>query len=132
MLTVDVDEPGGNGGKLGRGGEGAVQEDPVLAAAAHGPLYYQLSFGIDPRFGQFRNHLRRPGQVEERLHLGLFLAAPDQVRGGPTAEDQVHRVDDDRLPRPGLPGQDVQPRLEGDMERVDDGDIFYGEVGEHV
>ena len=55
----------------------------------------------------------------------------DQVSGGPLAQEQGEGVHQHGFPGPGLPGENVQPGLEGDGHVRDDGEVADPEFGQH-
>ena len=72
------------------------------------------------------------GGLEDRLDRRGLLAGADEVGGGAAADEQPDGADEDRLARPGFAGQDVQARLELELEPVDDGEVADGQEAQHV
>ena len=65
-----------------------------------------------------------PAALEDRLDRGGVLAGADEVAGGAPAEQQADGLDEDRLAGAGLAGQDVEARVELDLDRVDDREVL--------
>ena len=60
------------------------------------------------------------------------LAGADQVGGGAGAEQQADGLDEDRLAGAGLAGQDVEARLELDLDGLDHRKVADAEKTQHV
>ena len=58
------------------------------------------------------------GELEEGLHRGLVRTLPEDVGAHAAAEHEVEGADEERLARPGLPGEHVQSRAEADLHLV--------------
>ena len=71
------------------------------------------------------------GQLEGGVYLGHFAAGAHGLGGGAFAQQQPHGVDNDRLARPRLAGEDVQPWAERQMKLIDDRKIANAQFGEH-
>jgi hypothetical protein len=71
------------------------------------------------------------GDVEERLELSRFGARSHHVRGRAAAQDQIDGVDDDGFAGAGFAGEDCQPRVETDVEVVDDGKVADRKFFQH-
>ena len=67
-----------------------------------------------------------------RANLALRGAGTDDVGTAAPAENQPQRIEQDRLARPGLAGQHVQPRVELQCQAVDDEKIADFETAQHV
>jgi len=70
-------------------------------------------------------------QLEQGLHHRLVGALPQDVGGHPPAEHEVERVHQDGLSGTGLAGEDVQPRAELDLDRIDDREAGDAQGREH-
>ena len=68
---------------------------------------------------------------EARLDQGLRRAAAHHARVGPPAEDQLQRLDDQRLARPGLPRERGHAGTELEREVLDDPEVADVQVGQH-
>src|SRR5262249_15668797 len=108
VLTVEIDKDRGQIAERGTGSECAVDEG--AASALRGDLPPQ-------------DDLLTIGLVENRLDDGGVLPRPDEVRRGPAAQQETDGTVQNGLPCPGLSGQDVQARLELQLEVVDHGEI---------
>jgi hypothetical protein len=79
-----------------------------------------LQFDVDDRI------------VPELLDHGAVGAGPHESAVPALARGEPQRIDDDRLPRPGLAGEHVQARPERDGQRLDDGEVTDPELSEHL
>src|SRR5690349_1549537 len=70
--------------------------------------------------------------LEDRLDGGDRLARADEVSRRAAAEEQAHRLDEHGLAGARLAGQDVQPLVELDVRRFDEGKITDAEEREHA
>ena len=73
----------------------------------------------------------RVDALERALDDGLGGARPDAAAGGALAEQQGEGIDQHRLPRPGLAGEDVEARAELEGDVGDGGEIADPELGDH-
>ena len=71
---------------------------------------------------------RRGCQPEGGLDLGPVRARPHHLRGRPVAQQQPDGVDDDRLARAGLSGQDIQSAVKTQLQPVDDGEVAHPQL----
>ncbi len=140
VLAVDVDETLADISQASRrhqtvvqvgalattGGENAADGDLVGVAG----IVIARLFRVRAIRGRERSRHRRPG--EQRFDLGLGRAGAQQIGGTAITEHQAERSHEDRLPRTGLAGDDVEARLERDLHVLDDGEIANAEVGEHA
>ena len=84
-----------------------------------------------PRRGHLADadeRLRQP--VEERLDPGRVRAVADQRSVRPRPDRQPQGVDQEALAGAGLAGEDVEPRLEGDAQLLDQGQVADRELGQ--
>ena len=84
-------------------------------------------FDVHFRFGQ--NRANTGGQLAEFKaggDAGLFLTPAHQSAVGAVAQHQPQRVEQDRLARPGFPGQHAQPGTEIEGQRLDQHDVADG------
>src|SRR5688572_16949738 len=72
------------------------------------------------------------GIVEEGFDRRLRLAGADEVRGRPGAQQQADGLDDDRLACSRLSGQDVEARLELDLDGLNHRKVADAEQAQHV
>jgi len=115
VLTVELDQPRRQILQRARGGEPVVDEGATAALRRDFAANQQfLAAGFEDGF-------------DERA----LFAGPDEVAGRAAAEQEADRLDENRLPRAGLAGQDVQAGLELDLDRVDDGEMLDAEKSEH-
>jgi hypothetical protein len=72
------------------------------------------------------------GRLEDRFHRGGFFAGADEVGRRSSADKEADRPDEDGFTGAGLASEDVQPRLELELESVDDGQMSDREETQHV
>ena len=101
----------------------ALVTSAPLRKARLRPLWAETSRRID-QLGAGR-------VLEDGFDRRLLLPRPDEIGRGPAADEQPDGADEDRLARAGLAGEDVQARLELELETIDDGQIADGEEAEH-
>jgi hypothetical protein len=126
MLPVDLHQAraelgqGSHRGKLptGPGGRPAVSADA--------PSQDQLAV-LGPLGGAWD-----AGGLEQGLHPGPLLPRTDQARVGPAAQHQGEAHGHHGLSRPGLAGQDVEPRSELQVHLVDDAQAGDVELEQHA
>ncbi len=117
VLTVEVHEAAAQLAKRRARRERAV--DQRAAAPLRGHL------AADDDFLAVRG-------LEDRFDRRGVLSGADEIGRGAAPHEQPDGADDDRLPRPGFPGQNVQARLELELEAVDDGKVTNGQEAQHV
>ena len=67
-----------------------------------------------------------------RFDRGLDFAGPNQIGGRACAEQQTNCLDEDRLPRAGLARQNVEARLELDLDGLDHRKVADAKQAQHV
>ena len=72
------------------------------------------------------------GKLDLGADAGRGLPGADQPGVGRAPERQAERIEQDRLARPGLAGQRAKPRLELELEPVDQHHIVDDELPQHV
>jgi hypothetical protein len=102
----------------------AAQHDPVGRVRVVKPLLLEQMAHLAGAFGVGR-------QGEGRLDFGQFGAGAHPFARGAIAQQQTHGVDDDRLARAGLAGENVQPRAKTQLELVDNGKVADAQFGKH-
>ena len=70
--------------------------------------------------------------LEHRGELGPLGARPQLPQLEAIAEQQVERIEQDRLSRAGLAGQDREAGVELEVERFDDDEIADGQQAKHA
>jgi hypothetical protein len=70
-------------------------------------------------------------QVEHRRDLPLRLSVTHEAPVAPAPEGQREGVEQDRLPRAGLAGEDAQSLPEVELEPVDEDDVADRELDQH-
>ena len=71
------------------------------------------------------------GKREDSLHVGLIGSGADDLRARLSAHQQVERVGEDRLPRPGLAGDRVQPAREAELGALDQQQVLDPQLVQH-
>ena len=69
--------------------------------------------------------------IEFRCDFRTLRAVADHRRVGAAAHSELERVHQDRLARAGLAGEHREPRLELELERLDDDKIADAQLAEH-
>ena len=72
------------------------------------------------------------GCFEDGFDRGLDLAGPNQIGGRACAEEETNCLDEDRLPRSGLTRENVEARLELDLDRLDHCKVADAKQAQHV
>ena len=107
-----------------------VHVDAALAAGADlAPQQNLVALGIDPvlledLFGTWRG-------LKDAAQHGLLRAEAHHIAGGLAPQQQHQCVDQNRLARTGLAGQQVQPRPKDGDRMVDHSVIFCAELQQH-
>jgi hypothetical protein len=136
VLSGDVHQAAGDLRQRRERDEGVVEVDAVSPGSRHDPADDELCgrLGVvDPRDREARPHLLRVGGIEfeEGLDGGGVRARADDLGRGAPPEDQVQRVDQDRLARARLTGDDREPGAELQGHAVDDREVLDGQAREH-
>ena len=106
----------------GVGARPPVGEDP--------PREHERLLALGAELGELAERLV-VGQVELGLDVGLVRRRPDQRRLAARAEQEPDRVREDRLPRAGLAGDRVQPRVELELGLPDQDEVLDAQPPEH-
>ena len=69
---------------------------------------------------------------EHAVHVCRPRAGAHVFGPGAAAEQQVDRVDENRLARAGLPGEDVEPRLQRKLDGVDQSQVLHPQPEQHA
>ena len=70
--------------------------------------------------------------VEDGLNRSLGLARADEIGGCAAADQEADRLDQHRLAGAGFSRQDVETRLEFDLDRIDDGEVLNAKEAKHL
>ena len=131
VLTVDVDQQLTQVPELGEGDGNPVD------IAARAPLGGQYP-PDDALTVIFKLVGGEPGpggritlQQEAGTHLGLVAARAHHAGFGALPQAQPQSIDGDGFARPGLPGDAGHPRLQIELEKLDDGEVVDGQLGQH-
>jgi biopolymer transport protein TolQ len=116
VLAVELDEASREISERASGRERAVDEG--AAPALGGDL------ASDEQFF--------PAAFENRFDDRRILAGPDQVSGRAPAEEQPDRFHENRLAGSCFASQDIQPGVEFDLNRIEDGEVGDAEEAEHL
>src|SRR5688572_12520531 len=117
VLAVHLDELVRQLAERARGGERAVDERSAAALVRDLPSHDRLA---------------AVGALEDCLDGGLRFARADEIRRGAGAEQETHGLDEDGLAGPRLPRQDVEARLELDLDGLNHREAADAEEAEHV
>ena len=71
------------------------------------------------------------GHVKLRLDVCLCLARTDQIGGRAAAHQQPDSLDEHRLAGASFAREDVQARLEFNLDRIDDGEVLNAKEAKH-
>src|SRR5690554_4028909 len=115
VLAADVDQPAGDGGEVGDGGEAAVDEDLVAPGAADDAAHNELAFKLDALFAEDRAQALGGGfaGLEDALDHGLiFVGAVTSVMARPPKSRLRASMMMD-LPAPVSPVSTVKPERTG-------------------
>ena len=132
VLAVHVEQQAGELPQAGQGERRILHEQGPLAVAPHaapyddGPLLRLDALGLEPGQG-----LLVALQADHPRHAGLLGAGPHGLRVGLEAQQQPQGPDQDGLPRPGLAGEDVQPRGEAHLQPLDEGVVGHHQGLKH-
>jgi hypothetical protein len=129
VLAVERDERLGELAQVGHGGRAAVDERARAPVGADAPGEHDL-VGIG-RQALAELAAQRVGQLEDALDVGLGGARPHDARLRPPAEQEVERVGEHGLARPGLPRQHVQPAREPQFGPLDEQEVLDAQLAEH-
>ncbi len=116
VLRVELDQRSSRGGQLPDRRQAAID---IRAAAPIG--------GQHPR----EDPLRPVGRLEATLDTRLARALSHQRRVGPAPEEQIERLDEQRLPRAGLSGDRGQTGPEQQREVVHDPEVGDVQLVQH-
>ena len=117
VLAVEVDDVGGDLGERRNRGETPVDVGP--RAPLRGDDTGQHPLGA----------LRRD---EPTVDSSFSCSVTDRRRVGPTADEQLDRVDQHRLAGTGLPRDGRETGTESQFDALDDAEVLDVEFGEHV
>jgi hypothetical protein len=135
VLGRDVEEPPQARLEHPDRAERAVDERPPPPRAARGPADEQLA---GPGRGREAGggHALEDGvprrQLEEGLHHDLVGAVPEHVGSHPATQHEMERIHQDRLPRAGLAGDDVESGAEFHLDPIHDREAGDTERREHA
>src|SRR6185437_13748401 len=77
---------------------------------------------------------RHIGVVEahDRLHAGGAATGAHHIGAGPAPQDSADRIDQNRLPGPGLTGEYGEARLQANTQLIDDREVGDRKLKEHT
>ncbi len=84
------------------------------------------------QLGQLGLGEQLPSKREDTLHVGLIGPGTDDLGARLAAHQQVERVGEDRLPRPGLAGDRVQPACEAELGTLDQQQVLDPQLVQHL
>ncbi len=97
----------------------------------HHPANQELPIGFDALVAQGLENLCLPAQVEKRFDFCGIGVRADHFGPATRSQHQLKRIDQDRLSRAGLTRDDVEPGIELDLERFDDGEAPHAQARQH-
>jgi hypothetical protein len=115
VLAMELDEPARELLESTGSGERAVDERTAA------PLHRDLSSDEQLLAATFEDRFDRRG----------VFARPYEVAGRAPAQQQTDRFDEDRLAGTGFAGQDVEARVEFDLDRIDHREVLNAQEAEH-
>ncbi len=133
VLRMNVHQPVGDSPQCVQRHRCIGNKCPALPRCGNHPPHGNHLFPVQVVF--FENGLQ---VILIRRHVELafdhtgVLAVPDHRGIGPRPAQQRQRPQKDRFPGPRLPGDDVQPRMEVDVEVADNGVVFYVQMFQHI
>ncbi len=133
VLAVQLQQPLAELAQRRDGAGRAVDEHARRSADRHLAAQHQQAVlvGVDAALLQQRTQRPGVGRLEHRLDARAARPASDLRRVGAVAGDQSQRVDQDRLARPGLAGQQVQARTELHGQVLDDRQLTDAQRSQH-
>ena len=131
VLAVDVDEELADFAQLLGGRRRTVDVAARAAAGIEDAPQDQFFIPVEIVGRQPFADRRQPGDVEGRRHLGPFAAGAHDTGVGALAERQRQRIDQDRLARPGFPGQRAETTGKLQFEAVDDDEVADCQPAQH-
>ena len=133
VLPVHRDEQPPDLGEDRRRHRRSVDPGPCAARRGHLALEHQHAIaGVEPVRIQRAHDVRRVADRELSLDDGLVGAGAHVVDRRALADEQPQRANDDRLPRPGLTAEHVEPRVERQRHGLDDREVLDPELGQHA
>ena len=111
--------------------ETPVEERAAAPLGLDDAAHHELTVEGNPRRLELRGDTRATFNLEQRLHLGLARPAADHVRTRPPAEHQGERIDEHRLARARLSGENVEAGagLEGGF--LNENEVLNGQLQQH-
>ena len=129
VLAVEGQQLAADLRQVGRRGAAAAEIGPRAALGAHAPGEDQLVGALGQALGE--RLAQRDRQREDPLDVRLRGARPHDPGPWLAAQQQVERVREHRLARPGLAGQDVQARAEAELGPFDQQEVLDAQFVEH-
>ena len=135
VLAVEGEQPRAERAQVGGRGRAARDEGARPPRAADPPAEHDL-VGVlgQPRgdLGQLGIVERAGRELEDALDPGLVRAGPHDLRPRPAAHQQVERVREHGLARPGLARDRVQPLAEAQLGALDQEQVLDPQLEEHT
>ena len=114
-------------------GRGLVDPSTVPARRRHlSSENQQAVLGLDPQVVHLSTELWVVRNIEDRLDHRALRAGPHRVTGCTFPQQKRERSDDNRFPRPGLPGKSAQPGSQFKGQIMDDRVVLNAEFDEHA
>jgi hypothetical protein len=106
VLSMQLDQLGGQLAQRSGSGQRAVDERPTTALRGDLAAYHELASGLC---------------FEERLDMCDLFSSANEITRGSTAQEKGDRFDENRLPCSSLAGEHGEARSELDLNLFDDG-----------
>ena len=116
VLTVQLDKASRQVPKRSSGGKRTVDEGSAASLAGDLPADDDLAATV----------------LKNRFDGGVGLAGSNEVGRGAPAEQKPHGFHDDRLARSGLAGENVEARLELDLDGLNHREVADAQKAEHT
>src|SRR5436853_1910692 len=117
-------------------GERRSVDEHARASAGGGLAFHDQLHAIGRRLDGDAEDVERVGdargELEDRLRAHLLAAGANHLRRSARAAQELERVDEQRLARAGLAGEDIQPRARLDRKLLHDREVAHFEVGDHA
>jgi hypothetical protein len=122
VLAVEGEQARPQRPEVGGGGRAPLDERARPTRQPDAPAEHDLARALREPLRDLRQLglLEQPvGQGEHPFHVRLLGAGSDDLRPGLPAHQQIYRVGEDRLARPGLAGDRVEPLSEPQLGTLD-------------
>jgi hypothetical protein len=130
VLAVEGQQRAADVAQVGRRGAAPVEVRARPPLRAHAPGEHELLGVVGDAVAQLGADPVR--QLERALHVRLRRTRTDDPGARLAAQQEVQRVREHGLPRPGLARQDVEPSTEPELGSLDEEEVLYAKLVEHA